>query len=325
MSYSNPQNYSAFYNNPSNERNVKDVYHPARSPGNSSALPADTVGYPASTPQGHRNGSAYNWSSQTPQNYGTVRARAHSQQPAYDLHSQQTDHSTSSINPGDGQDYYGPTSQAATMENSQGLDNLAYASGLASAGLQDGNHGIRTREAGPITSNEHHNTGISQAHVSPLALTAPQTYSNQRTASNHSSHAHNQSGSFRQDLAASAAAALARDVSRRQGNQQSTALTHHRPSTSTSSVKMVITRSLHTGQLPRTVSRPATHRQARGSQHRTVGLRPRSGRINNLNAMPTLRAQIPEHPDPRQSRSLRIISISKDNHLRSGDCILQQT
>lgn len=152
MSCSVLQDFGAFYNHSSSERNIKDVYRAGRSPGNSAALLAGTVGHQASTKQGHYNGSTYNWSSQTQHNYGTVSGEAqssrssawrginsmHGQQLAYGLHSKQTNHSISNTNPGAGQERYSSICQATTLGKTQGLNNLPYVSVLESSGLHGG-------------------------------------------------------------------------------------------------------------------------------------------------------------------------------------------
>src|SRR5436190_1439377 len=96
--------------------------------------------YQPSTARGHYKGGTYNWSSQT-QNNGLASEEAHShrsgawhemnsthsQPPVFDLHGQQTDHRTLGISPGDGQDYYGPTSPVTALEKQEGLNSPAYA------------------------------------------------------------------------------------------------------------------------------------------------------------------------------------------------------
>jgi hypothetical protein len=73
-------------------------------------------------------------------------------------------------------------------------------------------------------------TLVSRKLVSLLQFKPPpQSYSNQKPASTSSLHAHSESGSSKQDLAASAAAALAGAVSRTKSNQQSPTLAHHQP------------------------------------------------------------------------------------------------
>jgi hypothetical protein len=299
MSYSGLQNYGAYYGSSSNDQNAKKSNHARRSSGNSASTTAGTAGYQASERQPQYNGSAYNWPGQGQQNYGTMNGDTqsygnsawrgisgqHGSQPAYDFPRQQTGHSNPSSNAGASENYYSSTSEAVTQQSTQGLNNLAYASGLESAALQDGNHSIMTGEAGSTTFNAHRNTGISQARVSSPAQTSPQSYSKQRPASTYSSHEHSQSGSSQQDLAASAAAALAGAVSRRQSNQQFPALAHHQPPTSTPSMGNAPSRDgsntqpSHTAASPYGVSASSTsrgiqqsvqHSWAPSSQHTNV-------------------------------------------------------
>jgi hypothetical protein len=247
MSYSGLENYGAYYGDSADHQNAEDTYHAGRSSGSSATIPGATGDYQASARQSQHNGVAYNWPGQSQQNYGTVSGDTesyensawrginsqHGQRPAYDFQRQHTSHSNSSTNTGAGQEFYSSTNQSATQPSMQGLNNLAYASGLEFAGLNEGNHGIRTREAGSTAFNAPRTTSTPQARAPSPTQTGLPRHFNQRPAPTYPSHTHSQSKSAQQDLAASAAAALAGPVSRRQSNQQSPALTYHQPSTTT--------------------------------------------------------------------------------------------
>ena len=239
MSYSGLQRYGAYYDTSSNDENG---YPPAPSPANTAPVPAGTEGYQTSARRIQYNSGTYNWPGQGQQNYGLVNGELQSyannawrgingqqsQQPAYDFQRQQSSHGVSSSSASAGQHFYSSTGQPVT-QGTQGLNSLAYASGLEAAGLQDGNHGVKNGKPDSVAYSVPPNTGGSQARTS-------QSYSNQRPSSTFSSHAHNQSSSSQQDLAASAAAALAGVVSRRQTNQKFSASIHHQSSTSTTSM-----------------------------------------------------------------------------------------
>lgn len=244
MPYSGLQNYGGS----SNDQDVQDAYHAARSSGNFTSISASTTEYKTSPTQSQCNPSAHSRSSQSQQSYSTGNEEIQSyrnsgwrgingqrsRQPAYDFERQRSSHDIPISTAGAGQNFYISTGEAMTQQSTQGLNNLAYASGLEAAGRQEGSHATRAGKSGSTAFNAHRNTGVAKAGVSSPAQAAPQSFSNQKPAS--SLHAHSESDSSKQDLAASAAAALARAVSRRKSNQQFPTLAHHQPSSLTPSM-----------------------------------------------------------------------------------------
>ena len=238
MPYSGLQNYGAYYGGSSNDQNAQNAYHAAQSSRNSTSISASTTEYKTSPTQPQHNPSVYNWFGQSQQSYSTGNGEIQSygnsgwrgingqqsRQLAYDFERQRSSHDIPSSTASAGQNFYISTSEAVMQQSTQGLNNLASASGLGATGRQEGSHATRARENDSTAFNAHRNTGVAKAGVSSPVQATPQSYSNQKPASTSSSHAHSESGSSKQDLAASAAAALAGAVSRRKSNQQSPTL-----------------------------------------------------------------------------------------------------
>ena len=170
---------------------------------------------PRPAQQSNYSSSGYNWPSQSGQNYSNPssdaqngyggsnwRASSAQQQTSHDYQRQPADYGASSSMNGT----YFPSSQAQTPSSTSALNNLAYASGLESAGMQ-----MHNPSASP-TFNQARNTGYQQPRTHSPAQTAPTTY--QYPNPEH----HSQS---QQSLAGSAAAALAGAVRAQQRATQS--------------------------------------------------------------------------------------------------------
>jgi hypothetical protein len=218
----------------------RNAYHTSRSSGNSTSISASTTEYKASSTQLQCNPGAYNWSGQSQQGYSTGNRETQPygnsgwcginsqqrRQPAYDFERQQSGHD---IPTSADQNFHSSTSQGVTQQSMQRLKYLAHGSGLEIAGRQEGSNATRTAKSDFTACNAHRNTGVAETSLYSPAQPAPQSGSNQTPASTSTSHAHRQSGSSQQDLAASAAAALAGAVGTRKINQQSPALAHRQP------------------------------------------------------------------------------------------------
>lgn len=214
MSYHGLRGYNPYYAPSPNEQNTGASYGTSRQSAPSSSLQQGT-------PTQQYGQSTYDWPSSTHQNYGRIDGSSQSydsqgwrggqnQQTSYGNQRSRNDYGAPVSN-GSATTYYGTSSQPPAQSSTNALSSLAYASGLESAGLQN-QHQNQT----PIDRASQSNTPMSAAYPQPLGIRqervrspAQVSYHNYSKSSNSNSYTDNRPQSSPQNLAASAATALA--------------------------------------------------------------------------------------------------------------------
>ncbi|ERF68702.1 hypothetical protein EPUS_05763 [Endocarpon pusillum Z07020] len=222
MSYPGFQGYSGNYGSSSNDRS--GAYGAGRA--SSAAAPVSkSPAYPVSTSQQQYASTAYAWPDLSQSSYGNINGNVQhygntewrdgqGQRSVYEYPRPQTNHAVSPITSHNPHHWYGGNTQPQAQPSTQALSKLAYASGLnlqeqqaeddhtaghSHPGLQHLKAAPRETHGSERVNSPSHDRG----HTSPISRIAQTTQSQQSPTSSH------------QDLAVSAAAALAGAVNHR--------------------------------------------------------------------------------------------------------------
>ncbi|KAI1624061.1 hypothetical protein EDD37DRAFT_397031 [Exophiala viscosa] len=216
MSYASMSGYGDYYDSGNQGQNMQGSYNTGRQSNTTDRYTTQSA-YSGDSRQSQYGSSGYEWSGQTQQNYADgSRQQAYSSASWKDDDTQSTAYGdrrdTLTPQPTAGstrQEYYNSQSTNATGQNTQGLNSLAYASGLDESGLQRQG---RVQQSNAVSSTKHSlsTTNAPNRVQSPLAHNASQYSSSQSTGFNY----HNNSVSTTNKQSA-AAAALAGAVNRR--------------------------------------------------------------------------------------------------------------
>jgi hypothetical protein len=228
MSYPGYHGYSG--NNGSSANNQGSAYATGRSSSTAGSTPTNPA-YPASISQQQYASTAYVWPDRNQsgyaamngnlQNYGSTGLKdGHGQQPVYDYNRPQNNYPTSATTDYNRNGWYGGSAQPQAQSGTQALSNLAYASGLNTQEKQtrdDRTSAPRNLDSQAFGSAQpaDHGHGRVKSPSHGRSLTSAKARTSQSSQSEQSPTA------AHQNLAISAAAALAGAVRRTYNNSPS--------------------------------------------------------------------------------------------------------
>ncbi|KAF7505583.1 hypothetical protein GJ744_000663 [Endocarpon pusillum] len=239
MSYPGWQGYSGNYGSSSNDRS--GAYGAGRASSAAAPVSKSPV-YPVSTSQQQYASTAYAWPDRSQSSYGNINGNVQhygniewrdgqGQRSVHEYPRPQTNHPVSPITSYNPHHWYGGNTQPQAQPSTQALSKLAYASGLnlqeqqpeddRTAGhSHPGPQHLRAAPRETHGSERVNTPSYDRGHTSPISRIAQTSQSQQSPTSSH------------QDLAVSAAAALAGAVIRRYNSspQQSSVSTQQYPS-----------------------------------------------------------------------------------------------
>jgi hypothetical protein len=220
MSYPGFQGYSGNYGPTNNQSTAYD----ARRSSAAAAPPSTSTAYPVSSSQQQYGSAAYAWPDRSQSTYGDMNGNTQhygsmswkdgqSQQPMYDYQRPQTNYAASSSSTNT-HGWYGAHTQPQAQPSTQALSNLAYASGLdAQEQHPQGDRRAAHGHSGSQNLNSAQRDVSAQERVQSPSYDRRYRASNTRTSQ--TSRSKQSPTSAHQDLAVSAAAALAGAVNHR--------------------------------------------------------------------------------------------------------------
>ncbi|KAK4940824.1 hypothetical protein LTR10_019096 [Elasticomyces elasticus] len=218
MSYTSMPGYGDYYDSGNQGQNMQNSYNTGRQ---TNAIEPYTSqnSYSRDSRQSQYGSSGYEWSGQTQQNYAdNSRQQAYSSASwkddnnsttAYGDSRQASTHTPQPTAGSSRQDYYNSQSTKSASQNTQGLNSLAYASGLDDSGLQRQSR-VQHSSVSSSTKYPSSTTNAPNRVQSPLAQNAPHYNSSQAGGYNYQNNS-----ATNTSKQSAAATALAGAVNRR--------------------------------------------------------------------------------------------------------------
>ena len=241
MSYSGVHNYPHYYGQ---DRAAQNTYPRTEQQATSTPLYSGADGYVIGVRQSQYGSNAYTWDSQqqTQHGYGLVngdmsqqassnwRGINDHQQPAGDLQSSAPNHQSAASHAATTTPYYNAASQPAASHSTHALSNLAYASVLESAGLQNGStQGGHSTKSSQSAYTQSQNSGYGITSSSLPSQSPTQSHQNPHSPQRYTSQRPQSQSAPQSELAVSAEAAPAGIVSRKHAGQRSPATNYQQP------------------------------------------------------------------------------------------------
>ena len=268
MSYSGVHSYPPYYGQ---DCSAQDAYPRTEDQSTSAPLHPGADGNAIGGRLSQYGSNPYNWDSQqqTQNGYGSVNGdisqRASSgwrgmndhHQPTGDHQSSAPSHQNAASHNATTTPYQNDTSQPAASHSTHALSNLAYASGLESAGLQSGStQGGQFTKSSQNAYRQSQNSGYTTSSGSLPASFLTQNYQGQHSTQPYVSQRPQSQSAPQSELAMSAAAALAGAVSRRHAGQRSPATNYQQPQAAASATGNAASKQAHPTQPVNRVASP---------------------------------------------------------------------